>query len=147
MAVESIPSVRPRTAGFLLLVVGFGFHFMGQAISLWKWTLAERLGLQEESATPAQKDYEAGIATADVLIGWSYAPIGLGLILGWRWASTAASIPGAILAYHALGFWFWTAAQNRGKRRIMAEPLRRIWVAVNLATGLLALTAAWIGCP
>lgn len=43
----------------------------------------------------------------------------------------AAILPGAILVYHALGFWFWTAAQNRDGRRIMAEPLRRVWAAVN----------------
>lgn len=56
----------------------------------------------------------------------------------------AAILPGAILVYHALGFWFWTAAQNRDGRRIMAEPLRRIWIAVNLVTGILALASAWI---
>lgn len=143
---ESMPSVIFISAGILLLAVGFGFHFMGQAVSLWNWSLAERLGLQEKSATPEQKDYETGLATADVLIGWSYCPIGLGLILGWRWAATAAFIPGAILVYHALGFWFWTAAQARGERRIMAEPLRRIWAGLNLATGLLALVSGLIGC-
>ncbi len=140
----SNPSVISMIAGILLLVVGFGFHFMGQAISLWNWTLAESLGLQDKSASPAQKDYEFGIATADVLIGWSYGPIGLGLILGWNWATTAAFIPGTVLIYHALGFWFWTAAQNQGGRRIMAERIRRIWCAVNLLTGLLVLTSAVI---
>ena len=145
MAVESTASVLSLTAGSLILVVGFGFHFLGQALSLWNWSLAQRLGLQEKSAAPAQKDYEAGIAAADVLLGWSYGPIGLGLLLGWHWAAPAAILPGAILAYHALSFWFWTAAQNRGGRRIMAEPLRRAWAAINLATGLLALAAAWMG--
>lgn len=145
MTVGATQTVLSIIAGILLLVVGFGFHFIGQAISLWSWPLAERLGLQEKGASPAQKDYEAGIATADVLIGWSYGPIGLGLILGWSWAYMAAILPSAILIYHALGFWFWNAAQNRGGRRIMAEPIRRVWTAVNLVTGLLVMASAWIG--
>lgn len=32
--------------------------------------------------------------------------------LGWRWAPAAKSLPNAILAYHAQGFWFRTAAKN-----------------------------------
>jgi hypothetical protein len=142
---EALPAAVSIAAGILTLAVGFGFHFLGQALSLWNWPLAERLGLQDKNASPAQRDYESGTALADVLIGWSYGPIGLGLVCGSPWAFKAAIIPGALFTYHALAFWFWTSAQNRGGRRIMAEPLRRTWAALNLASGLLVLLSAWIG--
>lgn len=37
-------------------------------------------------------------------------------------AYMAAILSGVILIHHALGFWFWTAAQDRDGRRNMAEP-------------------------
>ena len=35
-------------AGTLVLIVGFGFHWLGQGLSVLNWSLATRLGLQEE---------------------------------------------------------------------------------------------------
>jgi len=50
----------------MLLAVGFGFHFPGQAISLWNWPLTERLVLQDKGVSPAQKDYERDVTTASI---------------------------------------------------------------------------------
>ena len=56
----------------LVLVIGFGFHFVGQLISLLDWDLAMRLGLQEADAPPEFQIYERATAVADVAIGWVY---------------------------------------------------------------------------
>jgi hypothetical protein len=133
-----------KAAGAALLVVGFGFHFLGQALSLHDWSLAERLGLQEKDATAAQQDYERGFAVADVLIGWLYGPIAIGLWFEAPWAFKAAFLPGVVFTYHAVGFWFWTARQARGGRPGIAGPKRVLWAAVNLACGLLLLGVAWV---
>jgi hypothetical protein len=34
-------------AGILVLILGFGFHWLGQTLSVVNWNLATRLGLQE----------------------------------------------------------------------------------------------------
>lgn len=34
-------------AGVLVLVVGFGFHWIGQLVSVLNWDLAARIGLQD----------------------------------------------------------------------------------------------------
>ena len=39
-------------AGVLVLIVGFGFHFGGQLISVLAWQRAMRWGLQEEGLRP-----------------------------------------------------------------------------------------------
>ena len=131
-------------AGVLVLVIGFGFHFGGQLISLLDWDLATKWGLQEEGTGPASRAYEQGIATADVLIGWTYGIAAVGLIVDASWAYPWAWIPGAILTYHALSFWFWTRNQRRnGDRHPTTEnPLRIIWTLGNLATGILTVLVA-----
>ena len=58
-------------AGILVLLVGFGFHFIGQLFSLINWPLATRLGLQEAGMKPDHKSYEHAIAMADVALGWT----------------------------------------------------------------------------
>ena len=65
-------------AGVLVLIVGFGFHWIGQLVSVLNWGLATRLGLQDEAAPSDYKVYEHGIAMADVAIGWIYGIAGVG---------------------------------------------------------------------
>ncbi len=129
--------------GLLVLIVGFGFHWIGQTISLINWDLAQRLGLQETDAPAAYRVYEHGIAVADVSIGWLYGVVGVGLLLGTPWAYTLAWLPGVVLVYHAIGFWAWTANQRRDGHVLYQAPIRAGWIAANLATGLLAILLAW----
>ena len=35
--------------GILILIVGFGFHWIGQLISIVNWELAIKLGIQESN--------------------------------------------------------------------------------------------------
>jgi hypothetical protein len=131
--------------GTLILVVAFGFHWMGQLLSILDWDLAERLGLQEKGMLPEHRVYEHAIAVADVGVGWAYGLAGVGLLLGAPWGYRLAWVPGAILLYHALGFWVWTGNQRRRGHSTSSTrtPLRVGWTAANLITGLLAISVAW----
>lgn len=133
-------------AGVLVLVVGFGFHWIGQGLSLANRDLAIRLGLWERSMPAAYEVYEGAIAVADVGLGWLYGIAGVGLILGTPWGYKLAWFPGAILLYHAISFWFWTRNQRRaGYRDSASTPLRIGWTLANLTTALLAIMVAWNG--
>lgn len=129
-------------AGILVLIVGFGFHWLGQTISLVNWDLATRLGLQEK-LIPEYRVYEHAIAVADASIGWIYGIAGVGLLLGAPWGFKLAWIPGAIFVYHAVSFWAWTGNRRRDGHRLESTTLRFGWTAANLVTGLLAILVAW----
>ncbi len=131
-------------AGVLVLLVGFGLHFGGQLVSVVDWQLATRLGLQEAGMRPEHRNYEHAIAAADVLIGWTYGIAGIGLILDAPWAYVWAWLPGAILTYHALQFWFWTGNHRRSgdDYSTTRNPARFVWAVANLATGILTLFVA-----
>ena len=131
-------------AGVLVLIVGFGLHFGGQLISVVNWDLATRWGLQEAGKRPEYRVYERGIAMADVLIGWTYAVAGIGLLIDASWGYLWAWIPGAILTYHALSFWFWTGGQLAAGDHdaTTRQPFRSIWTTANLATALLTILVA-----
>lgn len=131
-------------AGLLVLIVGFGFHFVGQLISLVDWDLATRLGLQEAGLRPEYRHYEHAIAVSDVLVGWTYLIAAIGLIIDAPFGYVWAWLPGAILTYHAVAFWLWT-----GHHRAAGDdypttrpPMRQVWAVSNLVTGLLTLAVA-----
>jgi hypothetical protein len=131
-------------AGVLVLLIGFGLHFGGQLFSVIDWDRATDLGLQEPGMRPEHRAYEHAIAVSDVLIGWTYAIAAVGLILDASWAYAWAWIPGVVLTYHALGFWFWTrnhlaAGVDYSTTR---TPVRQIWAIANLATGILTILVA-----
>ena len=132
-------------AGILILIVGFGFHFCGQLLSVVSWDTALRLGLQEKAAPPEYYAYEHGTAVADVLIGWIYPIAAIGLLLNAEWAYKLAWIPASILLYHSLNSWFWEADRRAGGHRLQSETLRVIWCGANFLTGLLAIAVAWSG--
>jgi len=132
-------------AGLLLLLVGFVFHWLGQSLSLLNWELAQRLGLAERGMPGEYEDYERGMAAADVVVAWFYGVVGVGLLYGADWAVKAALIPGAILVYHSLCFWFWTRQQRRRGYRGMSDGMRLTWALANAGTGLLLLATAWRG--
>jgi hypothetical protein len=130
-------------AGVLVLVVGFGFHWMGQALSVLNWDLAMRLGLQEKDIPPEYRVYEHAIAVADTSIGWLYCVAGVGLLLGSSWGFKLAWVPGVVFVYHAICFWMWTGNQHRAGHPVFSSPFRVGWSAANMITGLLAIAVAW----
>ena len=93
---------------------------------------------------PENKAYEHGIAIADVAIGWTYGIAGIGLVIDAPWAYPWAWIPGAVLTYHSVSFWFWTGNQRRAGDRYTTteQPFRSIWALANLATGMLTILVA-----
>lgn len=109
-------------AGVLILIVGFIFHFIGQLISLINWDFAVRMGIAEKNILPEYRAYEEGMAVADVVIGWIYGFIGVGLILGAPWSFTLAWIPGVIMIYHSISFWFWSSNQERPVTNTEPDP-------------------------
>ncbi len=132
-------------AGLLILIVGVGFHFCGQLLSVLNWPLAERLGLQEANMPPGYRAYEHGTAMGDVLLGWTYGLAALWLFLGADWGYKLAAIPGAVLVYHALCAWFWEVDRRRDGNGFWTDRFRAAWCGANLITGLLALATAWAG--
>jgi hypothetical protein len=133
--------------GLLVLIVGFGFHWIGQFISVVNRDLAIRIGIWEKDNLPEYEVYENAMAIADVLIGWTYGIAGAALILGSSWGYKLAWIPGVILLYHSLSFWFWTANQEKAGHvtAFTKNPARTAWFLANFVTGVLAISVAWVG--
>lgn len=131
--------------GILVLLLGFGFHWLGQLLSVLNWKLAIRLGLQEKSMLPEYRVYEHAIAVADVAIGWVYAVAGIGLLLDLPWAYGLAWIPGSILVYHAISAWVWEGNRRAAGHGLWSDTMRITWCGTNLLVGLLTLLLAWAG--
>ena len=133
--------------GILVLIVGFGFHWIGQLISLANPDLAKRLGILEKDTLPEYEVYENAIAIADVAIGWTYGIAGAALILGIPSGFRLAWIPGVVLLYHSISFWFWTTNQKRAGHHLpfTREPVKTCWFLANFITGTLAISVAIIG--
>lgn len=129
-------------SGVLVLIIGFLFHFIGQLISVIDWDLAVKIGIAEKEILPEYKDYELGMAVADVLIGWMYAFIGLGLILSTAWSFKLAWIPGVIFIYHSISFWFWSRNHEKRGYKYRSTAGRVGWFLANLISGFLILTVA-----
>ncbi len=130
-------------AGILVFIVGFIFHWVGQLISVLNWDFATKIGLQEKKLLPEFKVYEHAIAVADVSIGWIYGIAAIGLILDYSWAFKLIWIPGVIMVYHSLSYWFWIGNQNKLGHQINTNIFRVIWFLLNFVTGILAITIAW----
>ena len=130
-------------AGILIFIVGFGLHFIGQLISLVNRDFAVRIGIWEKDMIPEFEVYERGIAVADVMIGWIYGIAAVWLILNAPWAYKLAWIPGVIMVYHSLSFWFWVGNQNKAGYPINSKGLRIGWSLTNLVTGILTILVAW----
>lgn len=133
-------------AGVAVLIVGFGFHWLAQLISVLNWELGTRLGLQEEGLLPEYKVYEHAIAVADVALGWIYGIAGLGLVLDTSWSYKLAWFPGVVLVYHSISVWFWTANRRRAGNQYLSDSLRVGWFLANSISGVLTILVAWNGC-
>ena len=129
--------------GILILIVGFGLHFVGQLISLVNRDFAVKIGIWEKDMIPEFEVYERGIAVADVMIGWIYGIAAVGLFFNAPWAYKLAWIPGVIMVYHGLSFWFWIGNQNKLGHSLITNRFRIMWFIANLVTGVLAILVAW----
>ncbi len=132
-------------AGLLVLVIGFGFHWIGQSIALANRDLAVKLGIGDKEVVPEYEHFERGIAVADVILGWIYGVAAIGLILDTGWGYKLAWFPGVVLVYHSLSFWFWTANQKKAGHRLVGtvNPTRTVWFLANFLAGLLTIAVAW----
>ena len=128
--------------GILILIVGFIFHFIGQLISVINWDYAKKIGLQEKKNLPEYEVYEHAIAVADVLIGWIYGIVAIGLILDLSWAYTLAWIPGVVFVYHSLFYWIMKGNQNKSGNQITNTAMRIGWTLLNFITGILTILIA-----
>jgi hypothetical protein len=142
--IQIIPCASIVT-GVLVLIVGFGFHWLGQLISVLNWERATRIGLQEKTLLPEYKVYEHAIAVADATIGWVYGIAGLGLILNAEWGFRLAWAPGSILIYHGVSAWVWEGNRRAAGHRTWSNAMRIGWCSANVLTGAMAILVAWIG--
>jgi hypothetical protein len=129
--------------GTLILIVGFGFHWMGQLISVINWELGTKLGLQESGMPKEYKVYEHATAVADSLIGWIYGIAAIGLFLNVSWSYKLGWIPGSIFIYHSINYWFWNLNRNRDGNKLVSNSVRIVWSLTNFVTGLLTILVAW----
>lgn len=129
--------------GILIFIVGFIFHWVGQLISVINWNYATKIGLQEKKLLPEYKVYEHAIAVADVMIGWIYGIAAVGLILNTSWGYKLAWIPGIILIYHSISYWFWKGNQNKSGHKITSNSFRIVWFLLNFITGILCILIIW----
>ena len=133
-------------AGVLVLVVGFLFHWIGQLVSVLNWDLATKIGIREAELLPEYKVYEHAIAAADVTVGWVYGLAGLGLVLGTQWGYKLVWVPGVVLVYHGVSYWFWTGNRRKAGHRLVSDSMRVGWPVANLVTGVPAIAVAWNAC-
>lgn len=129
--------------GILIFIVGFIFHWIFQLISLVNWNYATKIGLQEKELLPEYKVYEHAIAVADVMMGWIYGIAAVGLIINISWAYKLAWIPGVILIYHGLSYWFWKGNQNKSGHKMTTNSFRIGWSLLNLGTGIFCILIIW----
>ncbi|MCP5051497.1 MAG: hypothetical protein GY940_30295 [bacterium] len=129
--------------GILILIIGFGFHWIGQLISIINWTFATKIGIQEARLPKEYKVYEHAIAVSDSLIGWVYGFASVGLFLDVSWGYKLAWFPGVILLYHSFNYWFWTGNRRRDGNKLVSDTMRTGWSLANFITGVLTILLAW----
>lgn len=129
--------------GILILSVGFGFHWIGQLISIINWRFAVKIGIQESDLPREYKVYEHAIAVSDCIIGWIYGIAAVGLFLNASWGYKLLWFPGIILLYHSFNYWFWTRNRRKDGNKLVSDKVRIIWPLMNFITGVLAIILAW----
>lgn len=129
--------------GILILIIGFGAHWIGQLVSIINWKFATRIGIQEPGLSEEYKVYEHAIAVSDSLIGWIYGLTAVGLFLNASWGYKLACFPGVILLYHSINYWFWTKNRRRDGNKLVSDTMRICWSFANFITGLLTILLSW----
>lgn len=128
-------------AGSLVLIVGFGIHWLNQLSLFMHWELMPKDGFGIHMLTNASK-YDRFIAISDVTIGWIYGIIGIGLFMGTSWGYLLAWIPGLFITFEGISYWIITGKKNL--QGIKYSYFNRIeWSILNIITGLFILFVAW----
>jgi len=128
-------------AGVLVLIVGFGIHWLNQLSLFLNWELMPRHGFGINLAD-SPEGYDRLIAISDMVIGWLYGIIGIGLFMGTEWGLTLAWLPGIILTLEGISYWIVTGKKHpRGKKYPYFTRIE--WSALNLITGLYIIAVAW----
>lgn len=65
----------------LVLIIGFGLHWLARLLSVFNWDIASRLGLQEKNLLPEYKVCEHAITIADAALGWLCGIAAIGELL------------------------------------------------------------------
>lgn len=128
--------------GTLVLIIGFLFHWIGQLISVINWDFAVKIGLQEQMPKE-YKVYEQATAVADSIIGWIYGVTAIGLFFKTPWSYTLLWVPGVVLVYHSLNYWFWTGNRRKDGNVLVSRAMRIGWPLANGLTGIGAIVLAW----
>lgn len=128
--------------GVLIFIVGFILHWFGQLISLINWEYAKKIGLQEKKNLPEYEVYEHAIAVADVLVGWIYIIVAVGLFINTSWAYPLAWIPGVVFIYHSLFYWVMKGNQNKAGHTTTSNIVKTVWFLLNFITGILTILIA-----
>lgn len=127
--------------GVLILIVGFGFHFLGQLMGFLHWEPELKHSFIINMPIKST-GYEHLVAVSDIAIGWSYAIIGMGLYLGRPWGYTLAWIPGIILLLEGSSFLTWCCLKKVQKPDLSL--LERVeWGSLNIVSGLFIILIAW----
>ena len=127
--------------GVLVLIVGFGIHWLNRVALYLHWEFMPRHGFGIIFGD-SQNNYNRWITISDMTIGWLYGVIGVGLILGMDWGYDLAWIPGVILTLEGISYWI-----NNGKKK--SDPAQYTyftpseWKVLNLLTGLFVIIIAW----
>lgn len=128
-------------AGSLVLIVGFGIHWLNQLSIFLHWELMPKDGFGIHTLANASK-YDRFVAVSDVTIGWIYGVIGIGLFMGTSWGYLLAWIPGLFITFEGISYWIVTGKKNL--QGIKYSYFNRIeWSTLNIVTGLFILFVAW----
>ena len=128
-------------AGSLVLIVGFGIHWLNQVANLLHWELMPKQGLVINIPVNTKK-IERFISISDITIGWLYGIIGVGLYLGTSWGYTLAWIPGIMLTVEGISYWIMTNPKH-ATTKYFSYFTRMEWSALNFFTGILIILVAW----
>ena len=128
-------------AGGLVLIVGFGIHWLNQLSLFLNWELMPRHGFGINLAD-SPKGYDRFIAISDITLGWMYGIIGIGLFMGTDWGYLLSWIPGVILTLEGISYWIVTSGKHVHEKSY-SYFTRIEWSALNLVSGLFIIAVAW----
>ena len=133
-------------AGVLVLVVGFGFHWIGQLVSVLNWDTAQRSASRKWRCCPSTRSTKTPSPRPTSRWAGSMALPLPASCLARTGATSLPGIPGVVLVYHAFSYWFWTGNRRKAGHKLVSDSMRIGWPVANFVTGTLAIVVAWNAC-